>query len=69
MLQSSNQGQSDESIQQNIKYFGDNLEAYNNNIQKLDTYITLRSYIIKPFSALITSLILEMGAYLITMSH
>lgn len=49
MTDNSNYGQSDgqskESIQQNISYFCDNLESYNQNVQNLDTYITLRQYI------------------------
>ncbi len=38
-------GQSNESVEQNISFFRDNLETYNAGIQKLDTYVTLRKYI------------------------
>lgn len=42
-----NSGQSNESIEQNIAFFRDNLESYNQSIQSLDSYINIRSYINK----------------------
>lgn len=45
MTQETSQGQSHASIDQNITFFRDNIDSYNADIQNLDTYITLRSYI------------------------
>lgn len=45
MENDSPQGQSNESIKQNIAFFCENIDSYNSKIQQLDTYITLRSYI------------------------
>ncbi len=39
------QGQSNESIEQNISFFCDQIDSYNSKVQELDTYVTLRSYI------------------------
>lgn len=47
MRKETTEGQSDESIQQNISFFCDNLEDYNKNVQNLDTYVILRSHINK----------------------
>lgn len=40
-----NQGQSNESIEQNISFFRDNIESYSKGVQNLDTYVTMRAYI------------------------
>lgn len=56
MKQEQNQGQSSESIEQNITFFRDNLESYNSKIQSLDTYATLRAYISKAIQGIDTLL-------------
>lgn len=37
--------QSDKSIEQNITFFHDNIERYNNHVQQLDAYMIMRTYI------------------------
>lgn len=56
MNNDNNQGQSIESIEDNISFFKNNIDSYSSKVEKLDTYIILRSYINKAIQGIETLL-------------